>query len=38
MMVDLEKEAEPEHKLSLRLRKAATTNNLLLELINLRFF
>lgn len=37
MMVDLETEAEPEHKLSLRLSKTATTTNLLLELINLRF-
>lgn len=32
-MVDLETEAEPEHKLTPRLRKTAAKTNLLLELI-----
>lgn len=32
-MVDLETEAEPEHKLNPRLRKTAIKSNLLLELI-----
>lgn len=32
-MVDLETEAEPEHKLNPRIRKTAATTNLFLELI-----